>query len=90
MQIMSADLDSFTQERLCKELLTQQPQSKALLDKLLSRAEPRPERGAFAPIRMGFCSACKMKVAAARLQRAKSGEFISCASCARFLYVVAE
>ena len=87
---MSADLDGVTQERLCKELLTQQPQSKPLLHKLLSRAESRPERGAFAPIRMGFCSACKMKVAAARLQRAKSGEFISCDSCARFLYLAAE
>jgi hypothetical protein len=28
-----------------------------------------------------------MTVASARLQRAKGGEFINCASCSRFLYV---
>ena len=73
-------------QALCERLLEQQPQSKVLLDRLLTRQDARSTFGAFAPIRDRRCSACHMTVAAVRLQRAKKGEFISCASCSRFLY----
>ena len=82
---MSADLDSLQTNALRERLLGQQPQAKALLERLLGRFGPG-KGGAFAPIKQGLCSACHLKVAAARLQRARSGEFISCGSCSRFLY----
>lgn len=74
-------------DALCERLLEQQPQSKVLLDRLLTRLDGKSRFGAFAPIRDRHCPACYMTVAAVRLQRAKKGEFISCACCSRFLYL---
>jgi len=82
----SANSDESSVKRLCEQLLDQQPQAQVLLERLLSRPAGRKEGNAFAAIRMGRCSACHLNVAAVRLQQAKSGEFINCASCARFLY----
>jgi hypothetical protein len=45
--------------------------------------------GAFAPIRNRSCGACKMTIASQQLQRAKRGVFITCANCARFVYIAA-
>jgi predicted nucleic acid-binding Zn-ribbon protein len=72
---------------LREQLLEQQPESKALLDRLFARLGCSPGLGAFAPIRGGHCSVCRMSIASAKLQRAKAGEFINCACCSRFLYV---
>jgi predicted nucleic acid-binding Zn-ribbon protein len=66
---------------LCQRLLSQQPQSERLLEQLMARAG-RP----FAPIHDGRCSACNVKIASARIQAAKAGEFINCAHCVVFLY----
>jgi predicted nucleic acid-binding Zn-ribbon protein len=84
---MSATSEAFEVEVLREQLLDQQPESKALLDRLFARVGRAGDRGAFAPIRGGHCSACGLTVASARLQRAKAGEFISCACCSRFLFV---
>ena len=84
---MTTPSDVLEIDALCGRLLDQQPQSKALLDRLLMRLDGKGRFGAFAPIRNRHCPACYMTVAAVRLQRVKKGEFISCASCSRFLYM---
>ena len=66
---------------LCQRLLSQQPQAERLLKRLAARSS-RP----FASIHDGRCSACNVRIATARIQAAKSGEFINCANCAVFLY----
>lgn len=43
--------------------------------------------GVFAPIRGDSCGACRVRIASARLQRTMDGSFISCANCARYLYL---
>lgn len=73
-------------EALCERLLRTQPQSEALLRRLLARSRRVGSHQAFAPIKDGRCSACNMTVAIARTQKAKAGEFINCASCITFLY----
>jgi predicted nucleic acid-binding Zn-ribbon protein len=73
-------------EALCQRLLRTQPQSEALLKRLLARSSRSGQQSAFATIEDGRCSACNMRVAIARLQKAKVSEFINCANCIRFLY----
>jgi predicted nucleic acid-binding Zn-ribbon protein len=84
---MSASSEVLEVDLLREQLLDQQPESKPLLDRLFARLGRSGDRGAFAPIRAGHCSVCRMTVASARLQRAKAGEFINCGCCSRFLYV---
>ncbi len=84
---MNATSETFEADILCERLLDQQPQSRVLLDRLIARLEGKSHFGAFAPIRERRCSGCHMTVAAVRLQRVKSGEFINCACCSRFLYM---
>jgi predicted nucleic acid-binding Zn-ribbon protein len=72
---------------LVKRLLSQQPSAEATLDRLRLRFEGRSGHGAFAPIRNRSCGGCRMTVAWERLQRAQLGVFITCANCARFLYI---
>lgn len=84
---MSATSEALEIDVLRKQLLDQQPESKVLLDRLFARVVRAGDRGAFAPIRSGHCSACRMSVASARLQRAKAGAFINCGCCSRFLYI---
>lgn len=83
---MSATLKASVDE-LTRRLLAQQPESKALLERLIARSGAESERGPFAPIRNGRCCACNLTVAAVRLQKARGREFINCASCSRFLYL---
>jgi hypothetical protein len=87
---MSATSEALEVDVLREQLLDQQPESKALLDRLFARVGRAGVRGAFAPIRSGHCTACGLTVASARLQRAKAGEFINCACCSRFLYIEAD
>jgi predicted nucleic acid-binding Zn-ribbon protein len=75
------------EEELVERLLAQQPSAKSTLERLRARFEGRGGYGAFAPIRNGGCVACKMAIASERLQRARKGVFITCANCARFLYI---
>jgi predicted nucleic acid-binding Zn-ribbon protein len=82
----SASGDAHQLEVLCERLLRAQPQSEPLLRRLLARSCQPEGRSAFAPIEDGRCSACNMKVAIARIQRARAGEFINCANCITFLY----
>jgi predicted nucleic acid-binding Zn-ribbon protein len=71
-------------------LLAQQPSAKAMLERLRVRFEGKGAYRAFAPIRNSGCGACKVTIASGRLQRARTGVFITCANCARFLYITAE
>lgn len=73
-------------QNLCEQLLRQQPQAKALLERLLARSRRTSRQCAFAPIQGNRCSACNMTVASARIQKVKAGEFINCAHCSIFLY----
>jgi predicted nucleic acid-binding Zn-ribbon protein len=83
------DVDSIVvqEKELIERLLDQQPSAKATLERLRMRFEGRSACGAFAPIRNRSCGACKVTVAWERLQRARMGAFITCANCARFLYI---
>ena len=74
-------------EALRHKLLKQQPHSRILLDRLTARFGERVRYGAFAPIEGCHCAACCVTIAAKPLQQAKTGGFINCASCLRFLYV---
>jgi predicted nucleic acid-binding Zn-ribbon protein len=78
------------EEELIERLLAQQPSAKAALERLRMRFEGKSAYGAFAPIRKSGCGACKVTIASGRLQRARKGVFITCANCARFLYIAAE
>jgi predicted nucleic acid-binding Zn-ribbon protein len=78
------------EEELVERLLAQQPAAKAMLERLRVRFDGKSAYGAFAPIRNSGCGACKVTIASGRLQRARTGVFITCANCARFLYIAAE
>ena len=78
------------EEELIERLLAQQPSAKAMLERLRVRFEGKSAYGAFAPIRNSGCGACRVTIASGRLQRARTGVFITCANCARFLYIAGE
>jgi predicted nucleic acid-binding Zn-ribbon protein len=84
---MDVDLIVVQEKELIERLLDQQPSAKATLERLRMRFEGRSAYGAFAPIKNRSCGACKVTVAWERLQRARMGAFITCANCARFLYI---
>jgi predicted nucleic acid-binding Zn-ribbon protein len=86
---MSVSSTVIREEELTERLLAQQPAAKATLDRLRARFEGRSGYGTFAPIRNRGCGACKMTIDSQRLQRAQRGVFITCANCARFLYIAA-
>ena len=75
---------------MIERLLAQQPSAKAMMERLRLRFEGKSAYGAFAPIRNSGCGACRVAIASGRLQRARTGVFITCANCARFLYISAE
>jgi hypothetical protein len=75
---------------LSERLLAQQPRSKSLLERLAGRFDASHRDGAFATIEQGLCRACRVRVAATELQRARLGEFVNCPCCSRFLYVAAD
>jgi predicted nucleic acid-binding Zn-ribbon protein len=85
-----AGLTLIREEELVERLLAQQPAAKATLERLRVRFEGKSAYGAFAPIRNSGCGACRVTIASGRLQRARTGVFITCANCARFLYIAAE
>jgi hypothetical protein len=78
---LSYDLDA-----LCQRLRAQQPEAKRLLERLLARRPGEAKQAAFAEIKGGRCCGCNMAVATSRIQEAKTGTFITCANCSRFLY----
>jgi predicted nucleic acid-binding Zn-ribbon protein len=84
---MSFGSNVIEEEELVERLLEQQPLAKAALERLRTRVEGRGAQGAFAPVKNRGCGACNVAIATARLQRAQMGVFISCANCARFLYI---
>jgi predicted nucleic acid-binding Zn-ribbon protein len=73
-------------ESLSERLLRQQPETKALLERLLARSRRKTKQSAFTPLQGNRCSACNMTVASAQIQKLKAGEFINCAHCSIFLY----
>ncbi len=86
---MSVSSTAIREEELTERLLAQQPAAKATLERLRGRFEGRSGYGAFAPVKGGGCGACNVAIASQRLQRVRRGVFITCANCARFLYVAA-
>ena len=78
--------ETLTEEVLTTWLLEQQPHSEGTLETVRRYFFNRGS-SAFAQIRNGQCGACRISVAAVRLQKAKLGRFINCANCARFLYI---
>jgi len=84
---MSVGVNVIQEEELIRRLLDQQPSAKATLERLRARFEGGSAYGAFAPIKNRGCGACNVAIASGRLQRAQMGMFITCANCARFLYV---
>ena len=75
------------EDELIERLLEQQPSAKLALERLRVRFEGRGAYGVFAPIRNRGCGACNVAIASGRLQSAQKGVFITCANCARFLYI---
>lgn len=87
---MSVTTEAIQEEFLIEQLLQRQPGSKALLERLRTRFEGKSRYRAFARIEGGRCSACNLAIAAARIQQARLGLFITCANCSRFLHLVAD
>lgn len=75
------------EEGLIELLLDRQPSSKDQLEFLRRYFAGRSGPGVFAPIKGKRCGACNLSIAITRLQQAKGGYFITCAHCARFLYL---
>jgi hypothetical protein len=75
------------EESLIELLLDRQPSSKDQLEFLCRYFAGKNGPGVFAPIKGKRCGACNLSIAMARLQQAKGGFFITCAHCARFLYL---
>ncbi len=75
-----------SEEALIEILNERQPYWREKLQVLSNHFAGKPGPGVFAPIKGECCGACRVKIATARLQRAKGGLFISCANCARLLY----
>jgi hypothetical protein len=84
---LNKDPEPREQEVLLERLLRSQPQADRMVQRLVERTGEGRVMDAFARIETGRCSACNLAVASARLQQAKLGVFINCASCSRFLYV---
>ena len=78
-----------TVDHLIEQLLSQQPQSKNYLERLMARTNSKGKYGAFAPVDGSCCSACNLSIPTAQLQRVMSGEMINCTFCQRFLYAEA-
>lgn len=87
---MSVTSAAIQDEALIELLLQQQPQAQSLLERLQTRYGGKSGYGAFAPVKDERCGACNLAIAAARLQRAKAGVFMTCANCSRFLYYAAD
>ena len=75
------------EEELIEVFSDRHPYLKEKLRALSAHFASKGGLGVFAPIEGDTCGACRVKIASARLQGAKIGLFISCANCARFLYM---
>jgi predicted nucleic acid-binding Zn-ribbon protein len=87
---MSAAQETIQEEVLIELLLEGQSYSRETVESLCKHFAEKGSCGAFAPIKVDSCGACRVKIASARLQRAQSGSFITCAHCARFLYLASK
>jgi predicted nucleic acid-binding Zn-ribbon protein len=74
-------------DHLIEQLLSQQPQSKTYLERLMARNNGKGKAGAFAAVDGSCCSACNISIPTSQLQRVVSGEMINCSFCQRFLYM---
>ena len=84
---MNVGTNLIREDELIERLLDQQPSAKSALERLRVRFEGDSAYGVFAPIRNRGCGACNVAIASGSLQRARKGVFITCANCARFLYI---
>ena len=83
---MSNGSEMIEEAVLIKLMLEHEPHAVNQIECLRKHFAGKGSFGAFAPIKGERCGACNMSIAMARLQQAKSGFFIPCAHCARFLY----
>ena len=87
---MGAILETIQEEILIELLLERQAYSRETVESLCKHFAEKGGCGAFAPINGESCGACRLRIASARLQRASDGAFITCANCARFLYLASK
>lgn len=87
---MNASEKTISEEALIEIFSERHPYWKEQRQALSAHFASKGSPGAFAPIKGGSCGVCRVKVASARLQRAKDGSFITCANCARFLYLASK
>jgi predicted nucleic acid-binding Zn-ribbon protein len=87
---MSATPETIQEEVLIELLLERQAYSRETVESLCQHFAGKGSYGAFAPIKGDSCGACRVKIASARLQRTNDGSFITCANCARFLYLASK
>lgn len=82
--------ETISEETLIKIFSDRHPYLQEKLQALSAHFASKGGAGVFAPIKGDSCGACRVKIATARLQRAKGGSFITCANCARFLYLASK
>lgn len=87
---MSTIPETIKEEVLIELLLERQAYSRETVESLCKHFAGKGGCGAFAPIKGESCGACRVRIASARLQRAIEGTFITCANCARFLYLASK
>jgi predicted nucleic acid-binding Zn-ribbon protein len=79
--------EEISEEILIETFGKRYPHLKDRLLALSAHFAGRGGYGVFAPIRINSCGVCAARIAMEDVQKALSGSFITCASCARFLYV---
>lgn len=87
---MNAIEETISEEALIEIFSERHPYWREKLQAMRPYFASKSESGVFAPIKGDSCGACRVKIASARLQRAKNGLFITCANCARFLYLASK
>ena len=87
---MNAIEEAISEEALIEIFSERHPYWKERLQVLSTHFAGKRGPRVFAPIKGDSCGSCRVKIASARLQRSRDGSFITCANCARFLYVASK
>lgn len=87
---MKDSVETVSEEALTETFSNRYPHLKEKLRELSAHFASKGGFGVFAPIKGDSCGACRVRIATATLQRAQSGSFITCANCARFLYLASK
>lgn len=87
---MSETEEMISEEELIEIFIERHPHLKERLKVLSEHFANKGGLGVFAPIKGESCGACRVRIASARLQQTLDGSFISCANCARYLYLASK